>query len=99
MSKILLLCFLITAFAVHAGSFYENDWSGLMQKNVSVGERDGVPLHLVDYQHIKSDPRFARVIAELKIFDPRALHLTWIIHEICSKLILGINFKTVTITC
>jgi len=60
-----------------------------MQKNVSVGERDGVPLHLVDYQHIKSDPRFARVIAELKTFDPRALHLTWIIHEICSKLILA----------
>ena len=74
MSKILLFCFVLTGLVVHAGPAFEKDWSGLMQDNVSEGQRDGVPLHLVDYQHIKSDPRFVRVIAELKTFDPNALH-------------------------
>jgi len=65
---ILLLMSLTLAGVVLAG--YEDTWGSLLKKHTAVGIKNNVELILVNYQGIKADPRWPKLLTELQKATP-----------------------------
>ncbi len=56
-----------------AQSYDFSDWDVLLKKCVAPGTIDGVRLNTVNYEKLKTDPAFSRLIEGLKSFSPARL--------------------------
>lgn len=71
-SLTLALALLAAAARPAFAEFFDfSAWDGLLKDHVSRGEKDGVPLNLVDYKALAADPRFGKTIAALAKRAPR----------------------------
>ena len=74
------LCFMLMVFfslfasdSTQAKSFDFSDWGVLLKKYVSPNVIDGILLNTVDYDNLRSDPFFRRLVKDLKLFFPSKL--------------------------
>lgn len=56
-----------------AAAFDFTLWDGLLKKYVSPKSANGVVFHSVDYPAMKKDPRYKRLISDLRKFSPESL--------------------------
>jgi hypothetical protein len=70
--RIFALCFLLISHGSSA-SFDWTDYSALLSKHVTNGEKEGIHSNLVDYQAFSQDPRFSDLIERLALFDSSTL--------------------------
>ena len=50
-----------------------DNYSRLLERHVSSGKIDGIYLNVVDYEAIKDDPRWPKVVSQLETFPPEQL--------------------------
>ncbi|MFC1616989.1 DUF547 domain-containing protein [Candidatus Margulisiibacteriota bacterium] len=66
MKKISLFCLLLVYFSSMAFAAMEDTWNGLLDKYAYEGEKNRVKLILVDYQGLKTDPMWRKLLQEVK---------------------------------
>lgn len=63
MKKILILFFIVTNLVM---ADYLDTWDELLQKYTSFGKKDGITLVVVDYSKLKDDPKFEKLLVEVR---------------------------------
>ena len=70
-----MLALLLLAITSASGAA-SPDWDlygEVLSAHVSAGEIGGTPLNIVDYEAVANDPRFTRVVEDIRAFDVRQL--------------------------
>ena len=75
LNKLLILGFILlsSALETNAQNSFESTWSEILKEHVTTGEKDKVPLNLVNYTNIAKDNRFGQIVKSLGSFDPQTL--------------------------
>lgn len=69
----LVLLIVFAPNSIRAKNFDFSNWDGLLKRYVGSKIIDEIPLNVIDYGKLKSDPVFYQLVSDLKLFIPSQL--------------------------